>query len=311
MKLEEYIKELGDPRRPLTVSKLTRLSGLPPDQMTVFATAWPALPVERRRKIVRELNELAEDNVELDFEAVFRQALSDSDAQVRVKAVEGLWESANRHLIDPLINLLENDPVEEVRVAAATALGRYAVMGEMGELRPADLKKVEETLLGVFENQAEGIEVRRRALESVGVLEGERERAAIETAYHHADRKLRVSAVYAMGRNCDERWLSCLLKELRSEDAEMRFEAAGACGELEDRRAVPSLLPLIADQDIDVRLSAIGALGRIGGKKAIQVLRLCLDHSDERVRDAASTALEEAEFGHDPLGLDLDLDLEF
>ncbi|MCL4499444.1 MAG: HEAT repeat domain-containing protein, partial [Chloroflexi bacterium] len=307
MKFEEYLRELGDQRHPLAVAKLTKLSGLMPDRLASFTKVWQTMTADRRRRIVRELNELAEDNIELDFEAIFVHCLSDEDEQVRLKAIEGLWESTDRHLMDRLVALLLHDPAEAVRAAAATSLGRYAMMGELGELRPRDVKKVEDALLEAIENTTEGVEVRRRAVESIGALAGEKETAVIERAYCGEEHKLRISAVYAMGKNCNERWLPYLLKELGSKDAEMRFEAAGACGELEDPRAVPCLLPLLADEDMEVRLSAIGALGHIGGETATKTLRLCLEHPDERMRDAASAALEEAEFASNPLGLNLDL----
>jgi HEAT repeat protein len=108
-----------------------------------------------------------------------------------------------------------------------------------------------------------------------------------------------------MGRNCDARWLSTLVRELKSDDAEMRYEAATACGSLGDEAAVPHLLPLFKDDDAEVQEAAVQALGQIGGQEAKRALEDCLASPEERVRDAALAALAEVDFGEDPLDFKL------
>ena len=52
--------------------------------------------------------ELAEDNPELDFSAVFKLCLKEQDEEVLENAMEGLWEHEDRSVINGLINVLHS-----------------------------------------------------------------------------------------------------------------------------------------------------------------------------------------------------------
>ena len=88
--LEHYLTELRDLSKPMAVSKLANLSDLSSEETDIFGREWPDIDVTRRRQIVGQLAELAEDNLELDFDDVFLSCLTDADGEVRVKAIEGL-----------------------------------------------------------------------------------------------------------------------------------------------------------------------------------------------------------------------------
>jgi len=302
---ESYLQDLADPGRPLPASRLISLSNLAPEELSPLVKVWPGIAVDRRRRILDELVDLTEDNVELNFDAVFLAALKDADAEVRCSAVRGLWEYEGRDLIEPLVALLHNDTEARVRTEAALALGRFALRAEFRELRARDAQRVENALRQTIANGEEVTEVRARAVEAVSARSVPWVHAVIREAYVSPERRLRVSAVHAMGRNCDPSWLPVLLSELANEDAEMRYEAAGACGAIGDNGCVPHLLPLIEDEDAEVQSAAIDALGQIGGSEAKQALRRALRHPRGHVREAALAALAEAEaeFEDDPLGL--------
>lgn len=299
--MEAYVRELADPTRPLAFSKLTNLSALGPEEASLFLNAWPEMDLRRRQRLIQELIDLAEDNVELNFDAVFFIALADSDAEVRLNAVKGLWEYEGRDLIDPLLGLLEGDPDAAVRAEAALALGRFVLQAEFDALRAADAERVERSLRRAIEDNAEVAEVRGRALESLGVRSEPWVRDLIQWALESSDRRLWLSAVHAMGRSCDAAWLPALITELGSDDAEMRFEAAVACGSIADEAAMPHLLRLLDDDDDEVQEAAIGALGQIGGAQAKEALEHLLADGEERVRQAVLSALAEVDFTEDPL----------
>jgi HEAT repeat protein len=305
MSQESYLRDLVDPARPLAATRLINLSNLTPDEVSAFEDAWRDADVRRRRQVVQDLVELAEDNVELDFDAVFRVSLSDSDAEVRRSGVRGLCEYEGRDLIPALVALLLTDSDQEVQAEAALALGRYALKAEFEEIRSSDADLVDDALRRAIADPGRALEVRARALEAVGVRSGPWVVGIIEEAYDSGEGRLRVSALHAMGRNCDSRWLATLVHELKSDDAETRYEAAVACGSLGDEAAVPDLLPLLNDGDTEVQEAAILALGRIGGQAAKRALQDCLAQPGERVRDAAQAALAEADFGGDPLAFRL------
>lgn len=301
MELERLLAELEDEEKPLRHSSLVHFSGLTPEELEVFRRGWSRLSPRRRRQVVSEMMSLAEDNVELDFNSVFRLCLRDPDEEVREKAVLGLWECEERSLIPSLISLLREDPSTRVRAAAAQGLGKFASLAEEGKLLPRDATRVKEALLEVVRNPREPLEVRRRALEAVAPFNLPEVDQIIQEAYHSREPLLRQSGLYAMGRTGNPRWLPTILMELQSPDPAMRYEAAFACGALGEESVVPRLLPLLRDGDLQVRLAAIEALGAIGGPVAKRALLQCLRSPDEAVREAAQAALQEVEFQEDPL----------
>ena len=291
--IEEIIADLASIEQPLRNSKLVDLSNLNSEELGLLKQAWASIEPKRRRQIIYRLVDLAEDNVELDFDGVFRNCLKDQDAEVRGKAVEGLWESEDTSLINPFINLLEQDSSENVQVAAATALGKFAMLAELNKLRSCHTSKICETLLAVISDENRGVRVRRRALEAVAPLSCPQVGKTLREAYHSHSHKLRISAIYAMGRNCNRSWLPVLLEELSNADTEIRYEAAGACGELREEEAVPYLMKLTGDPDVDVQVAALQALGKIGGSEAERCLQQYLRNPKEVIRQAAAQALDE------------------
>jgi HEAT repeat protein len=299
--IEETIAALGDSAKPLLSSRLTELSHLNAQELALLEKAWRKIEPKRRRQIIYRLVELAEDNFELDFDDIFKSCLRDDDADVQSKAIEGLWESEEASLIDPLIELLEPESPEKVQATAATALGKFALLAELEKLRPHHKTRVCRALLDVIEDSGRSLEIKRRALEAAAPLSLPQMEKAIARAYQSGVPRLKTSAIFAMGKNCDPRWLPILIRELGNADAEIRYEAAQACGELGEKEAAPYLRELTTDPDVDVQLAAIQALGKIGGPEAKDSLERCLTDDSEAIQQAAEEALSELEASEDPL----------
>jgi len=195
------------------------------------------------------------------------------------------------------LDMAQNDPAVPVRAAAASALGRFVLLGELDRLPAQRQRAIEEVLLTLIRSHGEDIEVQRRAVEALACSSREEVLTIIESAYQHQDRRMRVAAVFAMGRNLDTQWEPLVLDELHSHDPELRFEAARACGELELVAAVPRLAELLDDPDREVQEASIWALGQIGSQKARQILEACYEiivRDDEAFREALEEALSEA-----------------
>ena len=299
--VEEAIANLSDSDKPLRSSSLAELSNLNAPELALFEKTWKTIEPKRRRQIIYRLVELAEDNFELDFDSIFKRRLKDEDADVQSKAIEGLWESEETSLIEPFIELLKPENAEKVQATAATALGKFAMLAELDKLRPKHKSSVCRALLGVIEDADRSLEIKRRALEAAAPLSLPQMEKAIARAYQSGLPHLKTSAIFAMGKNCDPRWLPILIKELTSADAETRYEAANACGELGEKEASPYLSELTTDPDIDVQLAAIQALGKIGGPEAKDSLERCLTDDSQIIQQAAELALDELEAGEDPL----------
>lgn len=283
-------------------SKLKHLSGLLDDDIARFTTLWFNLPVAVRRTLIATLSEAAEGDFGLDFLAVFSIALADADAKTCAAAIEGLSESEDVRLVPKFVRILQENTATLTRARAAQALAHFVLLGELGKIRPRSFDMARNALLTAHRNTAEDLEVRRRALESLSytALDGIPE--LIAAAYAHSDEKMRISAVFAMGRSADKRWASSVRRELNSLLPEMRYEAARACGELGLRQATSTLIEMVEDVDAEVQQAALWALGQIGGRQAQKVLNRYVESESEALRDAASEALGELEFFHGDLG---------
>jgi HEAT repeat protein len=298
----ERLLEANGPFEPVI---LYNLSGLEAEEMERLSGVWFSISAERRQILVKELVEIAESNFEVDFESIFRWGLCDRDADVRAISIEGLWENEDLALMNKLLNLLGQDPAEQVRAAAAVSLGRFVLLSELGKLPSDRCRPVYESLCHLIRSDDETLEVQRRALEAVAYASNDEVIELLQWAYDHPEEKMRVSAIFGMGRSADERWIDTVMGELFSIDPEMRYEAARACGELEARRAVPRLAELIDDPDREVQEAVLWALGQAGGDQARRLLLNSYDEGDQVTRSAAEAALEELEFLHGQFDLPL------
>ncbi|HEX5414828.1 MAG TPA: HEAT repeat domain-containing protein, partial [Chloroflexota bacterium] len=204
--------------------------------------------------------------------------------------------------------LLRSDPDESVRIAAALSLARFALLSELGTLYKPSAERVREALYAAATDAGETTDVRRRAVEALGVLSDDQIVSLIESSFRDANPKMRASAIYAMGRSSDERWLATILEEMESGEPEYRFEAARAAGQLESPRVVVPLINLLKDEDLEVRLAAVGALGETGGDLARKALIQCTKVKDSALREAAKEALAQMDIETDPLSISPFLD---
>ncbi len=298
MTIESYLSELADMEKDLSTAELTQLSGLVGPEQSEVEVAWDLIPAARRQQIVDKLLEMTEDNVELDFYAVFCNALHDDEPAVRERALAGLWESDDRRTIPKLIERLENDNADEVRASAALGLGHFSELACTNKLLAQDGERVYQALLSALEDTDEPMEVRRRALEAVAPFQTTEVHDWITWGYKNADPVVQQSALHAMGRSCDASWLPAVYLEMDNEDPAIRYESANAAGELGEADAIPRLTELIDDTDPEVSMAATRAIGAIGGPQAKKVLRgLTAAGDDDMLKEAASDSLESMEDG--------------
>ncbi len=291
MPLSDVIECLRDGGK-VTDAILFELSGLGREESTTLHSKWSGVTAKRRRQILDRLVKLAADDVRLSFESVFRERLDDGDAEVRRRAIEGLWECEDAWLVESLVRILTEDSSEEVRVRAAEALGRSVLLAECAQLPPDRTEMMTRTLIDTVEAVTTSVEIRCQVLESAASLSIPEITTMIMRAYQGNDDRLRLSAVRAMGKSCDLSWLPILLKELANRDPELRREAAVALGEIGEEDAVDRLADLIYDDDIPVRLATLRALGAIGGSQAVEALKQAVVDPDPAVATGAEAALQ-------------------
>jgi HEAT repeat protein len=290
---------------------LRAFSDLSGEQLARWQEVWRTLPPGRRAALMKQMCELAEEDIEADFRALFRIGLEDPDARVRLSAVEGLFEEEHPELISPLIRLMQNDPDELVRAAAAELLGQFMCAGELGRLSRERRDQVYAALMRTLLTSPQSSIVHRRALESLAYVTNEEVDLQIRQAYYSEDELLRLSAVMAMGRSSNRAYCALVRKELLSVSPLVRRYAAEAAGQLEDQEAVPLLAELLDDPSDEVRFAAMDALALIGGEDAKAHLMAAAESEDEVISEYAHKALEEFDFWHGEMDFPLiDLDEE-
>lgn len=265
----------------------------------------------------------AEEFIFVDLLPVLNQLARDEDAQVRELAVTALWDYPEPEVIDLLFELVEKDPVLRVRTKAVVTLGRFIYEGEMESyddgwivdntilpelpgLSEKDFLRVKRYLLALVRNEKQPLELRRFAIESLSFLTEPAVVDIIRKAYEHPDPKMKVSALFSMGRNNNEIWADILLKELESPVPELQFEATRAAGEFGLREGARILERLAKSNNKDLALEAIWALGKTGGTGVGSFLERLTRDKDPDVKEIAEAALSELEM----VDADDDLDLE-
>lgn len=266
------------------------------------------LSTEEKIHFLRHI--LESEDYATDYLPVLKDFLDDEEPEVRKLAIEGLWDYPEPEMIEVLFDKAENDPDERVRCSAITTLGRYIYEGEMadydfdwgameeimreGELPQGDFLRVKEFLLSVYRNKEKTLNERRFAVEALSFLTDPEILDIIEEAYAHPDPKMKMSAIFAMGRNGDLCWEDYILKELHSPVKELQLEAIRAAGEACFEDAGEDLLRLTYSDDRKVKLEAIRALGQTGWEEAFDRLdELASFGEDREIREIAELALDD------------------
>ena len=303
MSFESDLADLGDPAKRPSATQLVNFSELDAIEFERFNAAWSEIDGSRRHLVITEFTELAADSVDLNFDDIFKIALDDAEPELRSAALRGLFEYEGRDLIRVLSGVLRDDPDTEVRREAAVALGRYALAAELGHLPDDDAAKVREVLFESAEDLDEDEIVRGRAIEALGAISGEETENLIGSIYEEASVWLKIGAVDAMGRNCNQAWIPLITREMENAAPEMRHAAAFAAGEIGKEEMVDQLKRMaVADPDREVQLVAVHSLGEIGGARAKVALKAILFEGEEGLEEAVQEAMDEIEFNEDPLG---------
>jgi len=315
--ITEVIQALLDISKPFPASLLYAFSDLEPNECQQLHEAWEKIQLPRRRALLEDLTEMAErDNLML-FEEVGRIALEDSDDQVKISAIDLLFEAADTRLLPRFLFLLSESESKEVRAAAANALGPFVYLGEFDRIHSTLLKRVENTLLKAYQSDDSEL-VRRRALESLGYSSREEVPDLLRAASARPEETWLESALFAMGKSADEQWEAFVLSHLNDENLPVRLQAVHAAGELAIEEARATLLRALEREfdNTELRREAVWALSQIGGEgveKAFERLLERLD--DDEDIDLVEEAMDVLTFTEDKeifslmdLGLDEDLE---
>lgn len=274
----------------------TPLSDLDRPAVALLRRRWGEIPASIRARLTRAMVADAEDHVERHYSRAFMVACGDDDPDVRLAAFDGLWESEAPELLALLLNRITEEPDVRVREAMAIGLGRFA----SAHVDDDETIAIRDALFERFASDP-ALDVRRRALESLGFMVGDDIVETIEDAYADMSVEMQASALHAMGRQADGRWVSLCVDALGSDDPELRYEAVTALGSIGAPGSVPAIIDVTEDEDVEVVLAAIAALGETGGAMAINQLRRLVQSDDPAIAEAAEDALQEAAITASPL----------
>lgn len=277
---QSVIDALLDSGKPFPKKYLPFFSDIDSASLQLLLDAWPRVSLTRKRTLLADLDQLLVEDSLVSFDDLARALLTDLDAPVRAGATRLLAECGDQKLLPLYEKIIAGDPSPEVRAEAAHSLGFFVALGELEQISEAALRRAEESLLAAARD--DNVEVRRRALESLGFSAREEVPALIEAALRRESRDWRVSALIAMGRSSDERWAEPVIRMLLSEDRDVRLEAARAAGELSLPAArLPLLRMLEEETDPEIFSAIVWSLSQVGGEDVRVYLENLLDQTDD------------------------------
>ena len=266
---------------PSVVAYANAASGLVTDFVPTPLKGWDRRVVEwLLLDHIRSLRGHAQARLALAFEqlgfvAQAHAQISHRRWWVRVEGAEKLGRMLARPAVPDLIRLMD-DPVPEVRLRAAKALGA------IGGLAAA------ETLIGALKATD-----RWATLRIADILAGLGP-AAVEPLLADFPRlpaAARIPAIDILGRLRSHLALPLLRGLLADPDANARARAANALGLIGHPAVTRALIDALTDPEWPVRAMAAKALGRIAGDDAVDPLRRALSDPEWWVRANAAEAL--------------------
>jgi HEAT repeat protein len=303
---EEALMRL-DTNEPIEDAALRGLSDLGSDGLTRVDKMMRVLDDERRVEVISAMRKLSMEDIEANFEGVFRAGLADVDPRVRAESALGLWESPNAALISPLVKMLRTDSSKAVRAAAAGSLGHFLMEIESGQVAQTHRAEIVDALMQVVRRESDDTPLYQRALESVSYAGTPEVDFFLRSAVASEDANLRLAGVIGMGRSDDQAYQSLVRAELGHVSPHIRREAARAAGELEDADAVPALGELLEDSEMSVREAVLESLAYIGGKDAKRMIDEVLASDDDEMKAKADDALQLYQLMHGDFNFNMEL----
>ncbi|HEX8992144.1 MAG TPA: HEAT repeat domain-containing protein [Anaerolineales bacterium] len=294
---QKVINELTGGTQDISRGSLQQFSDIDPASLRLLQEAWPRIAPDRKWKLLDGLEALADEDTLVSFEDFARSLLTDPDAGVRTRALRLLDECNDVKLIPRFVHILMDDPDAGTRAEAATTLGRFVELGELDEIPDQARVEVEQALLEKA-NSEDQLAVRRNALEALGFSSRPEVITLIESSFRRENPEWQASALFAMGRSCDERWEESVLSSLMDVNTLVRLAAVEAAGELRLASARTALFSVLEEEEEDdIASAAIWSLSQIGGEDTRLYIENLLDLAeDEENVKFLEEALDNIEF---------------
>lgn len=292
------IEILQDIDRPFPPEYLHIFSDITAADLAEIKKAWPQIPVLRKINLLQDLEAMMESDTLLSCDDFACFALRDNNPDVRTHAINLLWDSEDPNLTRTFGDILTTDANEIVRANAASALGKFVLMGELEEISQRYFDRIVALLLEQYEKESSD-EVKQEILRALSYCGKQEIAGLIKEAYETNKKAWKIAALESMGRSADHHWKTHVLANITSEDADLQYEAIRAAGELELKDAREILLRVLPEEigNNDVYYQTIWALSKIGGGPVRETLQDLLDNSnnDEEI-EILEMALDNLDF---------------
>jgi HEAT repeat protein len=292
------IEILQDINRPFPPEYLHIFSDITAADLSEIKKAWPQIPVLRKINLIQDLEAMMESDTLLSCDDFARFALQDDNPDVRSHAINLLWDSEDPRLTRIFGDILAQDSNAVVRANAASALGKFMLLGELEEISQRYFDQTLALLLEQYDKEVFD-EVKQEILRSLSYCDKQEIAKLIKAAYETDKKAWKIAALESMGRSADNHWKDHVLANITSEDADLQYEAIRASGELELKDAREILLRVLAEElgNNDVYYQTIWALSKIGGGSVRETLEDLLENSnnDEEI-EILEMALDNLDF---------------
>ena len=288
MAIQEYLNvfDLGTCEY---LGRATELSGISNSDAELLFSNLGNTTLTRVTKLFQKLVDLVGISPEHEFECIFKQGLRHNEIDVKILSLNGLSESSDLSIVNPVINLFENDSSCIVRVTAVQTLGSRLVQNK---IPPAMESKILEILLRALRSHEMDSELWRSSLEATGAIQGSHMPGLIKKALLNPSKEMIRSVLVAIGRTSDERWIPIVIDFLEHPDFSVRLAAVQSLGDIGDESNTEHLKNLFEDESLVVQLGAVSAAQKLGGSLAVELLKIVIQGPEPEVAEAATGALE-------------------
>src|SRR5208337_2082681 len=255
--------------------------------------------------------------------------LNDTRRDLRRASTLALGTIGGSESINPLLETSQRDVDAHVRRLAIEALGTiqakeaYETLAELMELEKYYdvLEKIVESLLKIDAGRFLSGITRYRPLIREIIAKTASDADILLRLTEDPDKKVKIAAIYSLGRKGTDGAISRLIQFLRDSDADIRKAAVVGLGEArccsqellgalrdddawvrfyairtvafscERVTAIGKIAPLLLDDFIPVVMSAIDSIVELGGREAYEALSAYEDHHNKDVREKIREAL--------------------
>ncbi len=271
---------------------LRDLSGIDDAQARAIVEAWRDWqPLDVLNTIV-ELRQVADTELSLEFDAMFRAAISFPVVDIRLECVRALSNGGSLNNAQALLDALKLDASPHVRAAAALSLHAFSDPSQTRNTSPSVLERISDALRNAVLDD-EKI-VRGKALQSFAAINDDESTDLIDTMFDEAigDPELMSDVLLAMGETDDRTWLPVIEDAFYSSATQIRISAVTAFGNLATDDDVESLTDPFDDHVLEVQMATVQALGNIGTPRAREMLELAVSSSEPDVQRLAQSVLD-------------------